>query len=577
MSNGVSILYGDVAPEAKENFVPSATDKKFDTLVNLQKYNMQIYNYANPCEYYNTLLDGSATAFPSDGNSANIGLWSEQLSDGTGGFSPAVQITLTSSGQYSSQGFTFTFDKFNNIYPLKIRIQWIRDTGDTYTDLGTKEFTPDSAFYFCKNAVENFNKVNIIFINLNMPHNRLKVEQIDFGYGTVFTGDELRNCKISQSINPISSSIAINTCDFSLDSHTDMEYSFQAKQPLTIKFNDKTIATTFVKTSKRKAKFLWDVNCEDYIGLMDSIPFVGGMYNNVKAGELLETIFNTAKVPHSIGAEFYNIPLYGYISYTTCRNAIMQVAFACQAIVDTSYSNVVKVFSMSDTVSQTIPLNRIMQGQSFTDGDTVTGVEVTYHTYTPKTETVEAYKAEESGSGDNIIVIFSEPLHDLSIINGTILEPGVNYAKINANENCILRGKGYEHTQRIKRQENPTVLATELKNVKSITNATLVSPNNIDNVLKKCYNWLIRVNATNLKIIEGKEVVYGNYVKWGEKKWGEFKWGSKTGETITYDDPVYVGDTITAKTEYLGDVTGTIIQERFNLNGNIIIKEAVLK
>ena len=577
MNSGVSIIYGDIAPEAKENFVPTATDKKFDTLGNLQKYNMQLYNYASPCEYYNTLLDGSAVAFPSDSTTANIGLWSNQLSNNLGAFSPAVQLTLTSSGQYSSQGFTFTFDKFNNIYPNKLRIQWIRDTGDAYTDLGTKEFMPDNAFYFCKNAVENFNKVNITFISMNMPFSRLKVESIDFGYGTVFYGDELRNVKITHSLNPISSEIAINTCDFSLDSHTDIEYSFQAKQPLTVKFNDNVVATTFVKSSKRNARFLWMVSGEDYIGLMDTIPFVGGMYNNTKAGALLETIFKTAKVPYSIDEDFYDVPLYGYIPYTTCRNALMQVAFACQAVVDTSYSDVVKVFSLPDTVSQTIPLNRIMQGQSFTDEDTVTGVEVTCHTYTPKTEILEVYKAEESGIGDNLTIIFPEPLHDLVITNGTIIEHGTNYAKINANVNCVLSGQKYEHMQQIKRKTNDKVLASEPENVKSITNATLISPNNIDIVLEKCYNWLIRINSTNLKIVEGKTVIYGKPVLWGEKKWGTFKWGDTNPDQITYDEPVNVGDKITAKTEYLGAVTGTIIKESFNLNGNIVIKEAVLK
>jgi hypothetical protein len=577
MSKGVSITYGDVAPEAKENFAPTATDKKFDTLDNLKKYNMQLYNYAQPCEMYQTLLDGTATAFPSDHESANIGLWSNQLSNDIGVFSPAIQLTLTSTGQYSSQGFTFTFDKFNNIYPTSISIQWIRDTGDTLTTLDTKDFTPNNSVYFCKNAIENFNKVIILFKGLNMPYNRLKVECIDYGYGTVFYSNELRNVKISQSLDPISSEIAINTCDFTLDSKSDMNYSFQAKQPLTVMFDDKLIATTFVKNSKRTSRFLWTVNGEDYIGLMDNIPFVGGMYNNVMAGDLLETIFETAKVPYTIDQDFYSVPLYGYIPYTTCRTALMQVAFACMAVVDTSNDSTVKVFSLDNTVSQTVPLKRIMQGQSFTDEDTVTSVELTSHTYTAVSETIEAYKAEESGIGNGIIVKFSEPLHDLSIINGTIVTQGTNYAVINANENCVLTGGKYEHVQSIKRKINPTVLASELENIKSITNATLVSPNNVDNVLEKCYNWLIRTNSTNLKIIEGKTVVYGKPITWGEKKWGSFKWGAYNPDIITYDSSVNVGDKIKAETEYLDDVTGTIIKESYGLNGNIIVKEAVLK
>lgn len=577
MSNGVAITYGDVAPEAKENFDIDTSEKKYDTLLNLKKYNMQLYNYATPCEEYSTVLDGTAVALPVNAQGANIGLWSNQLSGDDGSFSTTIQITLTSAGQYSSQGFTFTFDKFNDIYPTSLSIQWIRDTGDTYTDLGTKNFTPNSAFYFCRNAVENFNKVIIKIFSLNMPKNRLKLERIDYGCGAVFYGDELRAVKISQTIDPISTEIQINTCDFTLDSHTDMEYSFQTRQPLTVSFNDKLIATTFVKQSKRKARFLWEVNSEDYIGIMERIPFVGGMYENVNAGTLLENIFDTAKVPYSIEGDFYDMPLYGHISYTTCREALMQVAFACQGVVDTSNDNVVKVFLVNETVKQTVPKNRIMQGQSFTDEDTVTRVELTYHTYKAITETLEAYKAEDSGTGTDILVKFSEPLHDLSITNGTITEQGANYAIITANANCVLTGQKYEHTEQIKTKSNPTVLASELENVKTITSATLVSSNNVDNILQTCYNWLIKVNTTNLKIIESKHVVYGDYPRYGKTIFGTAKYGAKSADIITYDESVNCSDKITVDTEYLGEITGIVTKLSFGLNGNILIKEAVLK
>ena len=55
---GVYIHYGDVAPEAKENFIPNASQKEFDTLHQLQQYNLIFPNYVNPCELYSCVLDG---------------------------------------------------------------------------------------------------------------------------------------------------------------------------------------------------------------------------------------------------------------------------------------------------------------------------------------------------------------------------------------------------------------------------------------------------------------------------------------------------------------------------------------
>lgn len=594
MAKGVSIAYGDVAPEAKENFTATVSEKKYNTLGNLQRYNMPLYNYACPCEKYQTILDGTAIAFPSNSDTANIGLWSNRLSNDNGKFvnsngaEEPIVLTLESTGQYSSQGFTFTFDKFNDIFPTKLTIQWFRVTSEGIADLsdGAIEFNPTSGQYFCRKQIDNFNKVVIKFYSMNMPQNRLKVEVIDYGYGTVFYGEELRNVKINQSIDPISSEIKINTCNFTLDSKSDMEYSFQAKQPLTVRFNDELIATTFVKSAKRKGKFLWDITAEDYIGNMGNVTFTGGIYNNTPVNDILLDIFTTAKVPYLTDDSFASVKLSGYIPYTTCREALMQVCFACQCVVNTANKDVVEIKSLSDEINQNIPLERILQGQSFTDNDTVTGIEITSHTYKPITETLDLYKAEDSGTGNNIIVKFSEPVHDLAIANGSFVKDssgnelkGANYAVINANSNCVLSGQKYEHTELIHRKTNPVVLASEKENISSITSATLVSTDNIDNILDKCYNWLVKVNETNLKIVVGKDVSRGTKsIKWGELKWGEFNYGGvTTTEVITNQKDVCVGDNLKVATEYLGDVVGRLISTSFNLNGNIIIKESVLK
>lgn len=574
--NGVAIKYGDVAPEAKENFVPSTEDKAdFVDLSQLQQYNVDFLNYGNPCELYSVVLDGNALTFPSAPADANLGLWSEQISNEDGTFTAPITLVLTSEGQYSSQGLTLTFDTYNNIYATSINITWYRDL----EILDSVDFAPTSAFYFCQNQIQNYNKVKITFNSINMPYNRLKLRVIDYGYGTYFYGDELRNVKCIQEICPISTEISINTCDFTLDSKSDIVYSFQAKQPLSVYFNDNLIATTFVKSAKRKAEKLWEVQSEDYISLLDNISFVGGMYTDKNAVELLTEIFTAAKVPYDISDVFAEKTVTGHIGYTTCREALMQVAFAVGAVVDTSNSDKIKVFELSGEVTQTIPLSRIMQGQSFEDNETVTAVELDYYAYKAISENVTVYEASESGTGENILVKFSEPLHDLEIVNGEILSFGTNHAIITANENCVLTGCQYEQTTTTKRKTNPVVLASEIDNTKAISGATLVSASNVGDVLERCYSYLVNTSQTNLKIVEGKHISTGGIVKYGQAKYGTFKYGSTASDlkVVTYEQVVNVGDSITAETAYLGDVTGRIIKETFNLNGGIIIKEAVLK
>lgn len=582
-NNGVSIYYGDIAPGAKENFVPSMVDKEdFVQLNQLNQNSLFFPNFGNPCELYSVVLDGRTKVFPSYPETKNLGIWSNQISDENGNFETPIVLTLKSNEQYSSQGFTFTFDTYNDVYPTRMHIQWFREIDGVSESLDSCDFEPDSAKYFAHNRVDYYNKVVITFLSINMPKNRLKLRVIDYGYGTVFYGDELRNVRVLQEIDPISSEISVNTVDFVLDSHRNIDYSFQEKQPLSVYFNGQLKATSFVKQSKRKSKFLWDVRSEDYIGFLDRIPFYGGIYKNKKAIDLLEEIFSTANVPYTTDGTFSNDIVNGYIPYTTCREALSQVAFAIQAIIDTSNSDVVRVYKLNEIVSQKIPLDRTMQGQSFTEEEKITKVEMTEHYYAPSNKVVNAYSAQESGYGENIFVAFREPLHSLSITDGTIIESGTNYAYINAGENCILSGLNYEHTTTIRTKYNPHILAGTIEKSISITDATLISSNNIEKVLDLCYNYLTERNITRTKIVEGKHEAYIGDNRYGISVYGAFLYGApngaKSGGVITvYDRSVNVGEMITTETEYIGDLTGRVIRQNFNLNGGIIIKDTIMR
>ena len=165
----------------------------------------------------------------------------------------------------------------------------------------------------------------------------------------------------------------------------------------------------------------------------------------------------------------------------------------------------------------------------------------------------------------------------MSITNGIIAQSHTNYAVINANAGCILRGQKYEHTTQTRRINRQDVGVNTIEKIVAIENATFVSQHNIDNVIEKCYNWIVRTNSTNLRIVEGKHIKYGGKIKYGQSRYGSFKYGEHLPSTITYDQRVSVGDTIQAETEYLGIIKGMAIKQTFNLNGNTIVKDTVMR
>lgn len=568
----VLIKYKDIAIGARKDFnvevgrnLPSSNNNLFQSDVE------EFIRYDTPFDLNSMALDGESVFLPEDGSYAYLSFISDEISNENSDFETPIQFVLTSNKTYSSAGISIVADEKKNIYPSKLSIDWYNNE----TLLDSSFFYPTSANYFCGKNVQFYNKIVIKFYSLNVPYNRLRINFIEHGLNVQFKGDELKSAKISQEIDPISTSVPINPFDFELVSKKDIEFSFQTKQPITVFFNNELKSTCFVKSVKRRSKNSWQVSAEDYIGLMDSIPFVGGMYENKNAKDLLVEIFTVSKVPFNIDESFNDLTVSGYIPYTTCRDALMQVCFAIQAIADTSNSDKVNVFALDKEISQQIPKKRIMQGQSFEEQTRVTAFELTAHSYNKIAESVSLYEAQKSGEGNNIFVSFNEPAHSLSIINGTILESGVNYAAINANAGCILTGQKYDHTTTVHRKNNPFVLTTDIENIVAIQNATLVSKSNVDILLESCYNHIVNANQTSMKIVDGKHELFET-IKYGQKTYGSFRYGEKKSEVV-YDKPTTVGDLIEYETEYLSNKIGRITKQTFSLNGGIMVKDSIVR
>jgi hypothetical protein len=566
----VIVKYTDIAIGAKESFNISTAEKLYASNIDLIKTEGATFKrYDIPFDLNSMILDGSINFLPED-SLADVGFISEQLSDENGDFLNPIIFEFNADEAFTSAGITIRFDEEKNIYSSHINIKWYN--GDMLLD--EEDFFPTSANYFCNKKVEFYNKFVITFYSLSVPQSRLILNHIEYGIKTEFGADELKSAKIIQEIDPISTTIPINPFDFIIDSKKDIEFSFQTKQPIEVIFNGETKAVTFVKSAKRKSKKIWDIKSEDYIGLMDSIYFKGGIYTNKNALELLDEIFSVAKVPYNILGNFENINLTGYIPYTTCRDALMQVIFAIGAVADTSNSDKVNIFALSKDISQELPKRRILQGQNFEDETRVTAIELVSHAYNEISESLVAYESAKSGTGENIFVLFSEPLHSLTITNGSIIESGVNYAIINANLNCVLSGSKFEHTKVMHRKNNPLVLSTDIENVFAIENATLVSSNNVDNILSMCYNFLVNTEKTTMKIIDGfekkKDANFYGLNLYGASKYGYTINALKSLSTT-------VGDLIAYETEYLGDKTGRIIKQSFALLGGMLIKDSIVR
>ena len=553
--SAVKIAYDARAIGAKEAFAPTLSEplaQVSDAVDILKQETVTFSAFGNPLELFSVTLDGKTKPLPDEITNESVGIKSESMTNDSGVFDIPVTLTMTADAFFSAPGITLRFDDTNGVYCNNLQIMWYRD--DTLLD--TQEFAPDKTEYFCAHAVELFNKVIIVFKGLNLPQNRLTLRAIDFGAILAFDGTEIKSAAVLQQIDPLGAEIAIDTCDFTISAKRDIDYLFEKSQPLKISFDNQLLQTATAAKITQKGFRQFAIHAEDYIGLLDSTPYEGGIYSDANAVELMQDIFAAAHVPYDIADDFAAATVTGYIPYGTCRTALTQIAFAIGATVSTAYSDKVRVFALDATSTQTIPAERIRQGQSFDTEARVTAVSIQSHAYTPSTETVELFDASSDGEGDGINIIFDEPVHSLSIANGEIVSSTANNAIINAQAGCTLHGKKYKHTTTSKTRKNPLVLATDEENVISIKGATLINYNNVDTVLDKCYNYYTtRRKKTTMTIIEGKHE-------------------SESG--IVSDPAVKVGDTITYATQHSGTLSGTVLRQSYSLNGGILAKETTL-
>lgn len=539
---GILVKYSDVALGAKEAFVPTATSlQPFSSLDQLSQNGLIFQPFSTVGELNQTSLsmDKTQVVFPATMGDTHIGIWSSELAGSDGTFTSDPVLTLTATGElFTSTGITLTFDEENNQYCSNLTIQWY--SGSTLLD--EQVFYPDAPLYFCENSVETYDKVVITFHKVNMPYSYLKVHAIDYGIIRVFEGNEIQNSQIVSEINLISENLSINTFSVDLVPEEEVDFVFQKKQPIEVFFNGVLQGIYFIDKSQRVSKKVYNVQTVDYIGLLDKVTFLGGMYSGYSAGTLIADIFNGTNIPYNLESALASQTITGYLPIMTCREALMQVAFALGAVVDTSHSEFVEIYTLSTTTTSSFDETNIILGEQLEETDKLTEFQLAEHTYTQSTESVNLY---EDGIGNNIVVQFSEPMYGLSINYGTIVASGTNYAIINATRaNSVLTGKKYNHTQKIISVKNPLVTASDLQNITTIDGATLINSSNSATIAQKCYDYFVKNQAVTVKLVS---------------------------------EDVKVGDQIFTALDYLGDRTGHIESMTYNLNGNKIIAEVVLR
>lgn len=549
--SGLKIVYDDVAPYAKDNSMPKIMDTGLRPhkglypklglyprptttrreFPDLKRDDLNYPGYAL-CYPGFSILNGQYINMPEKYD--DYGYISDEWSDASGMFGYSLKrsglnpktglyprtflypsgkqnltmnqptLTVTFNGKFSSVGILLTFNLLSGDYATDLNIKWYEDG----SLLSSKDFEPDSNRYFCNNYVQNYNMIAITFKKTSKPYRPVFLTRIDYGIYRDFLYDELVTTDCIQEINAISENISINTLSFTVRTKSNIPFDLQKKQKLSVYFDNDLIGNFYLKNGARKNIYDYFMDAHDAIGVLDGNEYVGGIYTGELVKDVVAEIFAGEDFICSVDPELSDQPLYGYIPYTTKRNALVQIAFAIGAIVDTSNVEGVSIYPAGDSITGTFEAADTFDGITLERSDIVTGIRLTTHTYQPSDEQQEIYNEILSGTAE---IVFSEPYHDFSATGGTILKSGANYVVISGTgEKVTIVGKKYIHNTSQILKENPDIVFN--KNIKDVTDATLINAQNSEQAIERIYNYYMRAESVTGDVLL-KEKVIGQRVE----------------------------------------------------------------
>jgi len=363
-------------------------------------------------------LDGSLELFPNNPANYHWGIWSQQMSDTSGHFAPAPQITVNFTQNHTSIGITLYF--YGDCYASSVLATWYNAAGGI---ISSGVYTPNSMTYFINNNVVDYRKVVLVFSGTSKPSRYLRIYNIEYGALRVFGRNDLISAGISEAVNPLSAEININTLSFQAHSDDDdfniinpagVYAVLQQRQPLTVyKIIDgekQQIGIYYLDEWKNISEKTVSMTAVDILGIIDGTPFAGGTYTNKPLPALMSEIFADTRAAYELDSSFSGILITGKLDPVTCREALQQVAFVIGATVDVGRQNIVSILPMpTGTPSQTIPNGSKFLGQKITLLPLITGVEVTAHSYVGDTDTQTVYGYYDTnlpaGAKQNIISV----------------------------------------------------------------------------------------------------------------------------------------------------------------------------
>ena len=272
---------------------------------------------------------------------------------------------------------------------------------------------------------------------------------------------------------------------------------FVAGDSVEYKRDGKLVGKFYLRNVKRSYKF-YDFTCISAIGILGDTLHYGGIYTGQTVAEVAAEILEG--LPYEIDPIVGDIKLYGWLPIDTKRNNLQQITIATAIAVRTKPDGTLLLTALSNDIKGTIGANRMVVGANVEVDKPYSAVQVTEHYFQAIDEEIILFS---ESSVKTEFLKFNEPVHDLTVTGGTLIEWGANYAIVECNGFTEVKAKKYLHTTRT--VTIGTVEGLPSDKIYSVNNATLINSLNSSGVAQKLYEAYTKPTTIQSNIFFGNE------------------------------------------------------------------------
>jgi hypothetical protein len=360
---------------------------------------------------------------------------------------------------------------------------------------------------------------------------------------------------------------------------------------------DSLLFTAIVSSYERKDKMRYSVQCEDYISYLEGFPYYGkmiiSMNEEMENGDFVKTIVHEITSIANIGYAFdvedhlFDIKN-GHVNVTlkttNCREALKEFLFAVNAYAVTECGKVkIKKLKFPNNIIS-IPKNRLINHEKVTKKEKISKINVSYNEHSfsaSRDDPEEIYNFYEAQDRVALIVLEERPR---SIYyegdDGTVIDAETTESKERQNAMVSIMYKGSVPESGV---EDPSMYSVYAKKYNQYTRHKTFELNERGEVMditglqvhaygvtpeEKLKKFLQINEEWNIKIIDSY-----HKIKYGDTVYGSAKYGERFFDYNSFK----VGEWMLYPSKYSGEVMGIITKQTYNLNGNVIVKDTVLK